>query len=71
MAGKQILSPAERYLVVKVHKYFAQEKNDGKPGSKGSMRNRVKDATSFSTTTIDAIIKNWNEFEDPTFSKVP
>lgn len=70
MAAKHVLSPAEKYLVVNISTYFQKEKAEGAPGSKGTVRDRVKEATGFATSTISAIMKHWNEFKDPSFSKV-
>lgn len=70
MTGKHVLSPAEKYMVVKVYNYFQQEKDEAKPGASGLVRDRVHNAMGFSTSVISGIMKNWGEHGDLTFAEV-
>ncbi|RHY19221.1 hypothetical protein DYB32_010266 [Aphanomyces invadans] len=58
MEKRHVLSPAEKWLVVKCHQYFVEHKAMNLPGMHASVRDSVSKCLGFAKSTVSNVVAN-------------
>ncbi|RQM21959.1 hypothetical protein B5M09_009254 [Aphanomyces astaci] len=67
MEKRHVLSPAEKWLIVKCHQYFIEHKALNLPGKQARVRDSVSKCLGFAKSTVSSVIAEWNKNHDRSF----